>query len=78
MRNRAGEYLAGEGYAKGPTPTLTERSDLSSGRSGWEGATKGTEKRVREKLGPEMMGSDTHAISGVPWNARVSRKSGVK
>ena len=31
-------------------PRTTERKDLKSGRSGWEGATKGTEKRVVEKM----------------------------
>lgn len=72
--NRAGQYLAGEGYAKGPTPTLTERSDLQSGRSGWEGATKGTEKRIRSKLGPVQMTADTYMLSGFPWDARVSKR----
>lgn len=33
------------------SPSLTERKDLKSGRSGWEGATKGTGKRVASKLG---------------------------
>jgi hypothetical protein len=32
-------------------PTLTERKDLKSGRSGWGAATKGTQKRVDMKLG---------------------------
>ena len=29
----------------------TERKDLKSGRAGWQGATKGTKKRVLEKMG---------------------------
>lgn len=65
---------AGEGYAKGPTPSLTERSDLRSGRAGWEGAVKGTERRVKDKLGPVRMTADTHMLSGVPWDARVWKR----
>lgn len=29
----------------------TERTDLKSGRAGWEGAVKGTKKRVAAKMG---------------------------
>ena len=37
--------------AVGKMPVLTERSDLKGGNAGWEGATKGTGKRVAAKLG---------------------------
>lgn len=74
MTLRAGQYLAGEGYCKGPEPTLTERSDLRSGRAGWNGATKGTERRVRDKLGPPQMGPDTHMLTNIPWGGSVERK----
>lgn len=37
--------------AVGKMPTLTERTDLKSGRAGWSAATKGTQKRVNAKLG---------------------------
>lgn len=35
-------------------PELTERTDLKSGRAGWEGAVKGTNKRVQMKLGKAL------------------------
>jgi hypothetical protein len=40
--------------AMGHMPSLTERTDLKSGRAGWEGAVKGTQKRVAMKLGKAL------------------------
>ncbi len=57
-----------------PEPTLTERKDLKSGRSGWEGAVKGTERRIKDKLGPMVMGPDTHMLSHIPWGGSVERR----
>lgn len=53
--DEAGRQGAG---AKLPMSTLTERKDLGSinrdTKAGWEGATPGTKRRVRMKLGKAL------------------------
>ena len=63
---------AGEGYADGPEPELTERDDLRDGRTGWQGATQGTKSRVAQKHGFKLNPKD-YEVDCASWGRLVKK-----